>query len=137
MCIRDRLLVTPVAVTGVGLSKSIGTGTATIAPVTVVSGTGLTTTSPIAVEGLPLSKSLVAPTTISGPGKGTTVIAPMNPIVAGEGLTVIADEDAVVPGKEEVLVTITNRATRQQLDEFKRQLKEKGLELNFDDIDYN
>lgn len=134
--------ISPVSVTGVGLGSGsgngIGVGTATtVAPATIVSGTGLTTTTPIVVEGVPLSKNIVAPVTLATGVGGTTVIAPMNPIATGEGVSVIGEENVIINGKEEVLVTITNRTTRLQLDEFKKQLKEKGLELNFDDVDYN
>ena len=36
-----------------------------------------------------------------------------------------------------MLVTITNRTTRQQLDEFKKQLKDKGFDLDYKKIEYN
>ena len=40
-------------------------------------------------------------------------------------------------GEEEILVTITKKSTPQQLDEFKRKMKEKGIELRIDETDYN
>ena len=134
--------ISPVAVTGVSLGdgsgKGIGVGTAsTIAPVTVVSGTGLTATSPFVVEGVQLSKNIVAPVTLANAVKGTTVIAPMNPVATGEEVSVIDEENVIINGKEEILVTITSRTTRLQLDEFKKQLKEKGFDLDFKKVEYN
>ena len=73
--------------------------------------------------------------------EGTTIIAPVAASGAGVGVGVsvaIAGDDGFTgEGSEDVLVTIANTSTRQQLEEFKKQLKEKGFELDFDDIEYN
>jgi hypothetical protein len=39
--------------------------------------------------------------------------------------------------EEDVLVTITRNTTAAQLEDFKKQMKEQGYELNFDKPTYN
>lgn len=65
----------------------------------------------------------------------TTVVAPA---VAVEGsVSVLDDYGYVITGKEDIILTITKTTTRQQLDEFVKQMKEKGVTLSFDKIEYN
>jgi len=47
------------------------------------------------------------------------------------------DYSYVISGKEDIIITITNKTTRRELDGFISQMKEKGVELDFDEIDYN
>ena len=68
------------------------------------------------------------------PGGGTTVFAPM---AATEGVTIIDDYGAVITGNEDILITITKNTTRQQLDDYVKQMKAKGIELSYDEIEYN
>lgn len=42
-----------------------------------------------------------------------------------------------ITGNEDVLITITKNTTKDQLEDFKKQMKDKGVELSFDNIDYN
>jgi hypothetical protein len=42
-----------------------------------------------------------------------------------------------ITGKEDILITITKNTTRNQLDDFIKQMKEKGIELRFENINYN
>jgi hypothetical protein len=42
-----------------------------------------------------------------------------------------------ITGKEDILITITKNTTKEQLEDFKRQMKEKEIELTYDNIDYN
>jgi hypothetical protein len=53
-----------------------------------------------------------------------------------KGVAVI-DDGAPMIAPEDVLVTITKNTTSQQLEDFKKQMKEKGYELNFDKTIYN
>ena len=62
----------------------------------------------------------------------------MAPAVAvGENVHAIDPYGHTITGKEEILVTITRKTTADQLEEFKKQMKEKGIELTFDDIDFD
>ena len=67
---------------------------------------------------------------------GQTVIAPMAPR-AGETPLVVDDYGYTITGKEDVLVTITKSTTRNQLNDFINQMKTKGIELHFENINYN
>jgi len=121
-----------------------------VAPVaTVVNGTTLTSTvAPAKIVTNPITTAVVAPSKISGnlsalavtPAAirngvpGTTVIAPM---AATEGVTIIDDYGYTITGNEDILVTITKHTTRQQLDDFIKQMKAKDIELSYDNIEYN
>lgn len=69
-------------------------------------------------------------------GSGTTVIAPMAPR-PGERPIVVDDYGYTITGNEDVLITITKNTTRSQLDDLIRQMKAKGIELHFENINYN
>jgi hypothetical protein len=78
--------------------------------------------------------ALIPPVDIEpGTGHTRTIIAPMSP--TNDGWT-LPDQANLITGKEDVLVVITNKTTREQLDGFIEQMKEKGIELSYDDIDY-
>jgi beta-lactamase regulating signal transducer with metallopeptidase domain len=69
-------------------------------------------------------------------GAATTVLVPA--AVSAEGSPVIVDENVYsIAGNEEVLFTITKNTTKQQLDDLKNQMKEKGFNLNFTEIKYD
>jgi len=77
-----------------------------------------------------------APVKVMGTIDGHTVIAPVR--IAGEGgVTFLNDEGDIITGEEEILVTITKKTTQQQLEEFVKRMKEKGIEIKFDNINYN
>ncbi len=98
----------------------------------VVSGETAETIAPVAIS--TNVGTTVAATTVTN-NTGTTIIAPG---VATPGTaTVIDDYGYSITGNEDVLVTITKNTTEQQLDEFKKQMKKKGIELNFDQTTYN
>jgi beta-lactamase regulating signal transducer with metallopeptidase domain len=82
-----------------------------------------------------VGEALQAATVVSG-YPGQTVIAPMA-AKPGQGVTIIDAYDHNITGKEDVLVIITSGTTRQELDQFKAKMKEKGVELSFDNIEYN
>lgn len=69
---------------------------------------------------------------------GQTVIAPMSNAarIAG-GVMMIDKSSYVINGEEDVLITITHKTTRQQLEQYKQQMKEKGIELTYDEIKYD
>jgi len=69
-------------------------------------------------------------------GSGKTVIAPMAPR-AGEEPLMIDDYGYAITGMEDLLVTITKNTTRNQLDAFVKQMKAKGIDLHFENINYN
>jgi len=98
-------------------------------------GTTVSSNAVVAItSNVSTSPTIVSAATASG--GGTTVIAPVA-VSVGEGVTVTADDADAMTGHEEVLLTITKKTTRQQLDEFKKQMKEKGFELNFKEIHYD
>jgi hypothetical protein len=120
--------------------------TTAIAPVNITSNiNGTVSTSVVSnVSAVATSSNSVAvPITANVNASGTTVIAPYAASGAGVGVGVgvgaaIAGDDGFTgDGREDVLVTIANTSTRQQLEEIKKQLKEKGFEVDFDDIEYN
>ncbi|MGB4845643.1 MAG: M56 family metallopeptidase [Ferruginibacter sp.] len=69
-------------------------------------------------------------------GSGKTVITPMAPR-AGEEPLMVDDYGYAITGKEDVLVTITKNTTRSQLDDFVKQMKAKGIDLYFENVNYN
>ena len=85
-----------------------------------------------------IESSDVAPVAIVSHSNGQTVIAPMAPLapVAGN-LLAIDDHGAVITGKEHILVTITKYTKKQQLEEFRQQMKAKGIDLKFDVMEYD
>jgi beta-lactamase regulating signal transducer with metallopeptidase domain len=115
-----------------------------VAPVTITSNsntnlntnTNVNTNSNIVVAtpvGVSTAATIVSSATVNI--EGTTVIAP---VAATSRAVMIADDNGyTITGQEEVLITITKHTTRQQLDEFKKQMKEKGIELSFDEIEYD
>lgn len=69
-------------------------------------------------------------------GSGKTVIAPMAPR-PGEIPQVIDDFGYTITGKEDFIITITKNTTRNELENFRRQMKEKGIDLYYENISYN
>lgn len=66
---------------------------------------------------------------------GVAVTAPMT---AGEAVVIEGgDYGHAITGNEDILITITQNTTRQQLDEFILRMKEKDIELTYDEIEYN
>jgi hypothetical protein len=79
-------------------------------------------------------------TTVSSPyeevvnSSGRTIIAPMNPF---QSENLVVDKDGnVIGGKEDVLLTISKKTTREQLDALIGQMKERGIELKYDNVEY-
>ena len=103
-----------------------------LAPVSVVTESGevVALSHPVIATTITPATVTLSPVTVNT----ATVIAPVTPttgvtVVDNNGYSVIADED--------VLLTITKNTTAQQLEDFKKQMKEKGYELKFDKTIYS
>ena len=82
---------------------------------------------------------------------GTTIVSAATPDIADVAVATtvaplavsgvpfaIADQDPnIIIGDQEVLFSITKNTTRTELDDLKKEMKEKGYELSFDEINYN
>jgi len=78
-------------------------------------------------------------TLVAVPTHGTpkvAIAATAAPVTVEPVVAISAPVKSMI-GEEEILVTITKKSTPQQLDEFKRKMKEKGIELRIDETDYN
>ncbi len=68
---------------------------------------------------------------------GHTVIAPMSPLAStGVNVLPVDPNGNTITGEEDILATITRKTTSAELEEIKKQMKEKGIELKFDDVQY-
>ena len=105
--------------------------TTSVVPVNVVNAAGSATIT--ASTDVSISKT-VAATALDSRGSAT-VIAMSRPAVSNVAV-IAGDADYSNSGQEEILVVITRSTTRQQLEEFKKEMKEKEIELRFDDIEY-
>ncbi len=79
----------------------------------------------------------LSPVAIVNHGKDHTVLAPMAPLAAGTSVLALDPTGNLITGEEDVLVIITKTTTRQQLEEFKKQMKAKDIELTYDEIEYD
>ena len=87
----------------------------------------------VAFEGLASTTPAPAIARVNG---NVNVTAPM----ASDEAVMIADTDDyghTITGKEDILVTITRNTSRQQLEEFILRMKEKDIDLSYDEIEYN
>jgi len=82
--------------------------------------------------------AVVSPVAITNQTSTSTVITAASPVAIASGNVIaIAQDGHALTGEEEILVTITRKTTADQLEEFKKQMKEKGIELKFNEIDYD
>lgn len=72
------------------------------------------------------------------PSVSTVTIAPAREIAGiRENVAVVAiDDDEAITIEPEVLLTITQKTTKEQLELYKAALKAKGFELSFDEIEH-
>jgi len=106
-----------ITVTGVPLKKAVST-TGEIKEVTVVGKPAKTiTTDPEVTNNEVNSETEINTGNGNGVGNGN-----------GNGIGI---------GEEEILVTITNKTTREELESFVKKMKEKGYELKFTNKNYN
>ena len=83
--------------------------------------------------------SIVSPAQVSSPSVATTVsIVPTKEVavIYENGEIFTADDARAITIEPDVLLTITQKTTKQQLESFKASLKSKGFELTFDEIEY-
>jgi len=76
-----------------------------------------------------------APVAFASGTNGITAIT-IPPGTSGD-LNVIDDRGHMITGGEDVIITISNTTTREQLDQLVLQMKEKGIELKFENVNYN
>jgi hypothetical protein len=100
-------------------------------PVNVVNVAGGTTMTP----GSDVTISNTISTAI-GSKDGVAVIADGGPVISTNVAAVVGDAVYSNSGQEEILMVITRSTTRQQLEELKKQMREKEIDLRFDDIQY-
>ena len=74
---------------------------------------------------------------VSNAISGQTVIAPMAPVAGVGEVMIIDDYSYTITGNEDIVITISKKSSRQDLEDFKKQMKAKGVELKFDEIEYN
>ena len=58
-------------------------------------------------------------------------------LVPTEEVAVIDENDNSIVNEVEELLTITKKTTSRELESFKKELKAKGIELNYDEIEYD
>ena len=68
---------------------------------------------------------------------GSSVAAPRAGVAVFDGDVVVDDFGSTITGKEAIVITITKKTTREELNTYIKQMKEKGVELQFDEIEYN
>ncbi|HEX7902648.1 MAG TPA: M56 family metallopeptidase [Chitinophagaceae bacterium] len=123
----------------ISTNPAISVDLATVAAISSTSGR--TVVAPVSVDlATTISADVVAPAPVSAK-LSTTVkpkvaVSPAAPLTTN--LAVVADDYSyTITGKEDILVTITKYTSKQQLEEFKQQMKAKGIDLNFDKTEYN
>lgn len=71
-----------------------------------------------------------------GAGSGQSVIAPVSH--AGKEDVIVVDEfSPTIAGQEDILITITRYTSKEELNGLISKMKEKGIDLTFDEIEYN
>ena len=101
------------------------------APVTV---SAAVTNAPVALTAAEGETVVVTKTSAAVKMSPATAIMP---VTATKGVAVINSDAYAITEDEDVLVTITRTTTATQLEDLKRQMKEKGYELRFDKTTYN
>jgi beta-lactamase regulating signal transducer with metallopeptidase domain len=94
--------------------------------------------APVAATTSPIASALhattvSAPTPIASLATHTSIIAPA---ALSTGVIAIDDNGHSITGNEDAIVTITTKTTLQQLEEFKKQMKAKGVELKIEDTKF-
>ncbi len=83
--------------------------------------------------------SVISPAQESSPSVSTTVtLVPTKEVaVIGEATEIFTADDAkAITIEPDVLLTITQKTTKEQLELYKASLKAKGFELTFDEVEY-
>lgn len=105
--------------------------------------------TPVAVAGIQIAPSVATVASSPVMAKGVRLLTPLPAkMVEGYAISAVAPAASVNPvgvidaygymitGKEDIVITITKKTTADQLELYKKQMKEKGVELNFDEIEY-
>src|SRR4030095_8352688 len=77
----------------------------------------------------------ITPVTIIG-GVGSNDITMIAPAPVA-GVIVDADKSYLITGNEDIVVTVTKNTTQAQLDEFVKQMKSKGVKLEFENVEFD
>jgi beta-lactamase regulating signal transducer with metallopeptidase domain len=77
----------------------------------------------------------MAPMAVATGVSNTTIVSPVA-VSSSVDVLAINDYTHVVTGHEDILITITSKTTAEQLEDFKKQMKEKGVELKFEKVDF-
>jgi beta-lactamase regulating signal transducer with metallopeptidase domain len=99
--------------------------------------------NPVTVAGVsiaPVRASVTTPATVAGVRYASSSVAPVSApdIAIASGNVAIADEAGnVMTGNEAIVITITKNTTRHELDEFVKQMKARGVEMSYDEIEYD
>lgn len=67
---------------------------------------------------------------------GVTAVSPA-PASASSGVNVIGPGSHIINGSEDIIITITSATTKEQLDVMIEQMKAKGVDLRFENMDFN
>jgi hypothetical protein len=65
------------------------------------------------------------------------IASPAKVSVSPATVGVVADDITVMQGEEKVLLVITRKTTKKELENFVQALKEKGIDLKFTNMDFN
>jgi hypothetical protein len=84
-----------------------------------------------------IETNALSPTAIVGLPGDQTVVSPIAPSVAGNDIIAIDPNGAIIGGEEELIITISKYSNKQQLEGYRKEAKAKGVELNYDEIEYN
>jgi hypothetical protein len=129
--------------TNYGKIISVAADADELAPVTAITATGETAAvSEESIEGVvaPVAVTTTSETVVTAkaatPIKGSAATV-ITTVTSTKPVKVIDNNLSPVTGDMDVLMTITKNTTAGQLEDFKKQLKEKGYEVNFDQSTYN
>jgi hypothetical protein len=112
-------------------------------PVTVAGVAIASVSNPVTVAGVEIAPAQASSVTVAKVARATVVpssiaVASSPDIAVVAGNVTIADEAGnVMTGDEAIVITITKNTSRQELDEFVKQMKAKGVEMTYDEIEYD
>jgi hypothetical protein len=130
-------LPTPPPAVSSASSASVVAAGVEIAPVSA------SVSDPVTVAGVeiaPIRASVSALATVVGVRNASSSVAAVSAldIAMVSGNVSIADEAGILmTGDEAIVITITKNTNRQELDEFVKQMKAKGVEMSYDEIEYD
>jgi beta-lactamase regulating signal transducer with metallopeptidase domain len=108
-----------------------------VATVAVISKGENTVITPVTITSISPVAAISSSRTITKASTINTVVSPVALSKTIGSVAVVDDYGPTITGNEDLVITITKNTTRQELETFKKQMKEKGVELNFGDIEYN